>query len=866
MSLWARVLMRYGCLLVAVAFTAANCCARPPQDQSNGPTVSGKYASTDEQQGAATDSDAVEDLPPHTLVTPPPDPGDYNNTLGLPLLRHVVLDQKAIWTSPSRLRFADTVWLVPYAGFAAGLFATDRETSLHLSNNPATLSRYNNFSNYGLAALVGGAGGLYLWGRFTHDEHKRETGLLSGEAALDAFSAVTFMQYVLGRERPLEGNHAGNFFSGGTSFPSDHAAIAWAIASVVSHEYPRPWMKLLAYGTATAISVSRVYAKQHYPSDVYIGTGVGWLVGQQVYLTRHDPELGGGEWGSWTERLIGDRPYKPQDMGSPYVPMASWVYPAFDRLAALGYLKSDISGMRPWTRMECARLLQETEDKLRTDESGVPGVGALYDSLAKEFAKESRLLEGGNNLQARLESVYTRATAISGQPLRDGFDFGQTITDDYGRPYAEGFNSITGFSGWATAGSFVGYLDGEYQHAPSAPSLPVSALEAIAKMQQLPATPASLPTPGVNRFDALEAYVGMQLGNWQFSFGKQEQWWGADQSGAMLFSDNAEPIMMFQVNRVTPYELPGFLSHLGPMRTDFFLGQLGGQNWVFGQNTGPVGSWTQPLSDQPFLEGSKISLKPTPNLEIGMGLTTIFGGDGVPFTLHKLGQVLFSQSNGFPGTPQDTGDRRGGFDFKYRIPKLRNWLTLYGDAFTDDEISPWRNWNKAAVTSGVYMPRIPKIPKLDFRAEGIYTDAPALPTELGSGFFYYNLRFRNGYTNDGNLIGSWIGRQGQGAQAWSTYWFTPRDKLQFTFRHQKVSKDLVPHGGTLTDAGINAQFLIRSSLSVSASVQYETWNFPVIAPTRQSNLTSSLTLTYWPGSNRGIAGAPSLSADEQAGH
>jgi membrane-associated phospholipid phosphatase len=846
--------MACGCLLAAVGLTGTESLARCQQEQVSEPSTAGKSESKGAKQPASTDSSATDDFP-ITPVNPARDSGDYDNTLGLPLLRHVVLDQKAIWTSPSRLRFEDATWLVPFAGFAAGLFATDREMSLHLSNNPSTLHRYNSFSNYGLAAMAGGAGGMYLWGHFTHDEHKRETGLLSGEAALDALSITTVTEYALGRERPIDGNHSGSFFSGGSSFPSDHAAVAWSIASVVSHEYPRPWMKFLAYGAATAISISRVYAKQHYSSDVFIGTGIGWLVGQQVYLTRRNPELGGGEWGSWRERLVGDQPYRPSDMGSPYVPMSSWVYAEFDRLAALGYLKTDISGLRPWTRMECARLLQEADDKLRWNEAGAVEAGSIYDSLATEFAMESKLLEGGSNLQARLESVYSRATVISGQPLRDGFDFGQTITDDYGRPYAEGFNAIAGFSGWASAGSFVAYLNGEYQQAPSAPSLPTATLEAIAKMQQLPATPSSLPVPGVNRFDALEAYAGMQLGNWQITFGKQEQWWGADESGAMLFSNNAAPIMMFQVNRVAPFELPGFLRRLGEVRTDFILGRLGGQNWVFSQSGGPVGSWTEPLSDQPFIEGSKISFKPSANLEFGMGVTTLFAGEGVPFTLHKFGQVLFSNGNGFPGSPGDPGDRRGGFDFKYRIPKLRDWLTLYGDAFTDDEISPWRRWDKAAVTSGIYMPRIPKIRKLDLRVEGIYTDAPALPAELGPGFFYYNLRFRNGYTNDGNLIGSWIGRQGQGAEAWSTYWFTARDKLQFTFRHQKVSKNLVPNGGTLTDAGVNGEFWLHANLSASASVQYETWDFPVIAPTRQSNVTSSLTLTYWPGSNHGWRGA-----------
>src|SRR5262249_31152141 len=51
-------------------------------------------------------------------------------------------DQKQIWTSPARLRISDADWLVPVGGFAAGLFATDREVGLHLSNDPSTIRHY----------------------------------------------------------------------------------------------------------------------------------------------------------------------------------------------------------------------------------------------------------------------------------------------------------------------------------------------------------------------------------------------------------------------------------------------------------------------------------------------------------------------------------------------------------------------------------------------------------------------------------------------------------------------------------------------------------------------------------------------------
>jgi hypothetical protein len=100
-------------------------------------------------------------------------------------------------------------------------------------------------------------------------------------------------------------------------------------------------------------------------------------------------------------------------------------------------------------------------------------------------------------------------------------------------------------------------------------------------------------------------------------------------------------------------------------------------------------------------------------------------------------------------------------------------------------------------------------------------------------------------------MGSWMGRQGQGAQAWTTYWFTPRNKLQFGFRHQEDSNQLIkvkgtPGGGNLCDANVRAEFWPSSTFSLSAWVQYETWNFPVIASTRQSNVTSAVQLSFWP--------------------
>ena len=116
-------------------------------------------------------------------------------------------------------------------------------------------------------------------------------------------------------------------------------------------------------------------------------------------------------------------------MGSPYVPLDTWIYPALDRLAALGYVQTGFAGMRPWTRMECARLVEEAGGLIQQDDLEHGEAVRLYRDLAKEFSAEVGLLAGGRNVGAEVESIYTRFTGIAGTPLSDGYHFGQTIAE-----------------------------------------------------------------------------------------------------------------------------------------------------------------------------------------------------------------------------------------------------------------------------------------------------------------------------------------------------------------------------------------------------------------------------------------------------
>ena len=730
--------------------------------------------------------------------------------------------------------------------------ASDTAIEKHVPTNPSTVSHAVTASNAGLGAMAAIGGGMFLWGHFTNNDQERETGLLSGEAGVDALLDTEVFKYAFGRERPFTGSGKGHFFQGGTSFPSEHASISWAIASVIAHEYPGPLTDILAYGAAGGISAARLIGHQHFASDVVLGSALGWYLGQQVFRSHSqysDAEI--ARWGTFTK---GDKDTvrEPRNMGSPYVPLDNWIYPAMDRLTALGYIHTGFADMRPWTRLECARQIKEAADRIAEDDVQQSEAERLYQGLQKEFSREITLLDGGDNDELRLESVYTRSTEIVGKPLTDDDHFGQTIINDFGRPEEQGSNDVLGLSGWATGGPFAVYVRGEYQHSPSAPAFPLAARDAIshADFSQigLPAgtilpIPPDTPASAFNETRFLDTYVALNLSDWQLSYGNQSLWWGPSQGGSMMFSDNAAPIRMFRVNRVTPFTLPSILGLLGPMRLEAFIGDYSGYQFVYAP-TGLVGQYGQSLNTQPIVHGERISFKPTSNFEIGLSRTTDYGGPGYPLTLHSFLRSVFSTGNTLAGNPSKPGARRSGMDFSYRIP---GGMTFYAEGLAEhDEITPILGPDVAAWLAGIYIPRLPRISKLDLRVEGGYTDPPYSAGDVAHGAFYWDAAWITGFQNAGHLMGSWMGRQGQGAQAWTTYWFSPRNKLQFGFRHQKVSQQFIPNGGTLADASVRAEFWPKSTFSLSASVQYEAWTFPVLATGRQSNVTSSVELSFWP--------------------
>jgi hypothetical protein len=401
-------------------------------------------------------------------------------------------------------------------------------------------------------------------------------------------------------------------------------------------------------------------------------------------------------------------------------------------------------------------------------------------------------------------------------------------------------NAIAGVSGWAVAGPLAVSVKGEYQHAPFADALPLNVRTIIGAPDRLPVAPAT-PFQQIDRFRLIDATVSLNVNNWQFSFGKQSLWWGPGNTTALTLTNNAEAFTMLRLSRTSPSVLPGFAKILGPVRVEYFVGRLEGHNFVYEPPiyTTLIGSYDKTLDPQPYIHGEKFSMKPTENLEIGVSLTAIFGGPGVPVTTKNFLRTFHNFSTG----PFNNGDRKTGFQFSYRIPGLRNWLTLYNDSIAEDEPNPIAYPRRSAMNPGIYLSHVPYVPKLDLRVEAAYTD---LPNMGRTGMYYTDVRFIESYTNNGNIMGSWIGRDGRSVQSVATYWFAPQKTIRFGFRHMDVQLGLIPSGGSLNDVSASTDWVVRPSLTLRGSLQFERWNFPDLAPSSKHNIGAVVEMVFRP--------------------
>jgi hypothetical protein len=525
--------------------------------------------------------------------------------------------------------------------------------------------------------------------------------------------------------------------------------------------------------------------------------------------------------------------------------MDSWVYPAMMRLYSMGFLDSAFIGMRPWTRRSAVHMLQQSRQDIM--ESNNEEAQSIFDKLLHEFSDEAPMGIATRGVVYGTHSAYTRVTGIAGPILRDSYHIGQTMYNDYGRPYESGFNNITGFSTLAEAGRFSLYVRGEYQHAPAGIGYSHDLADFLSRTDIIdPYVPPNDPQstipegalPAQNNFRLIEAALSFHFWGHEISGGKTDAWLGPAQGGAMAWSNNAENMYSFRINRVEPLNIFLVSKLLGPVRYDFFYGSLKG-------HTAP---------NSPYAHSEMFSFRPTKNFEFGFQRTIIFGGkDHAPVTLHTFLKGFFDFNDTTAAekySRDDPGARFSDFNFSYRLPFVRKYATLYVDSESHDDVTPISAPRRAAYRTGLYISQFPgKLRPLDLRVEAATSDQPVSLSYRGQ-FTYWEVIQKQGYTNKGYIMGDWIGREAKGGNVWLTWHLSGNEWIQLSYLNKKSANDFIPLGTTQNQFKATVLKRFGPDVELNGSVQYEGWKAPIYKSGKQNNTSVAVQLTWYPQLHR----------------
>lgn len=115
--------------------------------------------------------------------------------------------------------------------------------------------------------------GTYAFGRIFDEPKTSHLGMDLIQAQILTEILVEPLKFATRRERPDGSNRQ--------SFPSGHAAVTFATATVIERHLG--WRKsVLAYAIASYVAASRLHDNRHYLSDVIFGAAVGSIAGRTV--------------------------------------------------------------------------------------------------------------------------------------------------------------------------------------------------------------------------------------------------------------------------------------------------------------------------------------------------------------------------------------------------------------------------------------------------------------------------------------------------------------------------------------------------------------------------------------------------------
>lgn len=372
---------------------------------------------------------------------------------------------------------------------------------------------------------------------------------------------------------------------------------------------------------------------------------------------------------------------------STYLPIDDAVYDTLYRLEAEGVIESGLLTTKPLSRREIYRLIRESE---RNSKDGSAFVQELVRQLKERLEnRDVKFIKPVDILYNRYAYSNSKIQALN--------------YNNDGDNYEKGSNLRIGLSSRAELDWLSFYINPELRYSEDDTDLVMK------------------------KGYGVLSFLGLDL-----QLGKDSQWWGPGYHGAILLSNNAEPLTMVRITNPQPVLLPWIFKYLGPFRFAFFVTRLEEERTI----------------PEPYLWGMRFNFKPHPYIEIGLQRTALLGGKGRSEHLDTWWKSFTGKGENETGS--GAGDQRAGGDLKITLPFKLQPLQIYLEAAGEDSagIQPYK-W---AYLMGIYLPRILSLERISMRGEYATTHVEGSPN-----VWYTHGIYTDGYKYKGRIIGHHMG-------------------------------------------------------------------------------------------------------------
>jgi hypothetical protein len=376
-------------------------------------------------------------------------------------------------------------------------------------------------------------------------------------------------------------------------------------------------------------------------------------------------------------------------MASAYLPVGNEAYDILHYLEAEGVMQSGLLTTKPLSYKEVMRLILEAE---RNSADRSLFIQRLVKTLKERFEDEI----GDDKYIKPIDFFY-------GRYIYADSDIQALYYNNDGDHYEKGSNFRLGLSSRAELDWLSFYINPELRYSEDDTDIVMK------------------------RGYGVLSLLGLNL-----QLGKDSQWWGPGYHGAILLSNNAEPLTMVRITNPQPVLLPWVFRYLGPFRFVFFVTRLEEERTI----------------PEPYLWGMRLNFKPHPYIEIGLQRTAMLGGKGRSEDLSTWWKSFTGKGENVIGV--GAGDQRAGFDVKLTLPFKWQPLQVYAEAAGEDEAGglPYK-W---AYLAGIYLPRILSLERISMRGEYATTHVRGSPN-----VWYTHSIYTDGYKYKGRIIGHHMG-------------------------------------------------------------------------------------------------------------